>query len=230
MASLALAVAALVTIWMPAASAGTAGLNPAAPHSATTSLCKSNSPTEAFNFLIWSNPPAKYQCIRAYTTIKPTGTLSRLIIASGDEVWMHQRRNGTGWADCFRAGSAWDLLGRDMHPGTVVFTRMPGACLNHPAPINVSLPTCGSPLVSLFAWASSSKGVQCWEFPSGTIIIHETLYYFLNATQRQVIFYQKVHGRGWSDCFSPSSPYDVMNSRDAHPGKIVETGVTGYCR
>ena len=43
-----------------------------------TSLCQSNRTDEPFDFLIWSGG-VMTRCIRAYTTIETSGTLSRFI-------------------------------------------------------------------------------------------------------------------------------------------------------
>jgi hypothetical protein len=51
-----------------------------------------------------------------------------LIYNSGIRAWAHQNANGTGWADCFRAG-IYKLGGtRDATPGNIQFTTVNAAC------------------------------------------------------------------------------------------------------
>jgi hypothetical protein len=108
---LAAATALLGAVAAPVASASAASAaGQAIPQANGTSLCASNRTSEPFNFLIWSGG-TQTQCIRAYTTIRNPGTLSRLTAGTAGRAWMHENADGTGWADCFSPGSAWSLLG-----------------------------------------------------------------------------------------------------------------------
>jgi hypothetical protein len=202
---------------------------PASPLTNGTSLCASNRTSEPFNFLIWSGG-TQTSCIRAFITIRNPGTLSRFIVGAGGRAWMHQNADGSGWADCFSPGSAWNLLGRDTNPGNIQFVTNTEFCQATLNVGNTSLPTCGAPRVSLYGWATSSAGPQCWEYPSFTVTSGlNGLGYLINTTGNRIWLHQNADGSGWADCFSGGSPYYVGGTRDANPGNLEETSNSAYC-
>jgi hypothetical protein len=98
-----------------------------------------------------------------------------------------------------------------------------------PAAPQVVRGLCGTPSREGFQIIIGARGHMCIErygnFRNPGI---GTLLAFDNRNGNEVWFYQYANGKGWKDCFSPTSAWTLLG-RDRDPGRITSSHTTALC-
>lgn len=85
------------------------------------------------------------------------------------------------------------------------------------------------PFYSAFAYTFGDLNNSCYQGAGlYSTIYGAPLYYLINSTGSQMIFYEYSNGTGWSDCFNHGMTY-ALAGRDESPGSIRITSNTGQC-
>lgn len=145
--------------------------------------------------------------------------------STGYRVWLHQYANGSGWADCFDHGQAYDTVGQDANPGNLYISTNIAAC---PSNSNTSETLCGSP--SSFVLTLGPATDSCYQSIGATYNTNiPAINILINGTGYRVWLHQYSNSSGWADCFSNNNAYGVGGLRDANPGALQTTFNPNVC-
>lgn len=157
---------------------------------------------------------------RARYVVSGTGTYTQYISSlgwlvnnTGFRVWFHQNTNGSGWADCFDHGNAFELTGRDQNPGNIQITTNSTECS----------PSSGTKLCSIdaeMAFTTNFTTDGCYYSPVTYTSIPTPFYYLTNGSGYRVWLHENKNSSGWADCFSNNNGYLLYTTRDEIPGNL----------